>query len=85
MVAGATISRLEAMAMAMTDHEVRVQSIRASYAPYDSAPQTKAAFDAGIEAYGKGNYANPYEGCAGWKAQAWDRGLEAGARIARCP
>jgi hypothetical protein len=70
-------------AKAVTDHEVRVQSIRASYAPYDSAPQTKAAFDAGIEAYGKGIYENPYS--KQWEAQAWDRGLEAGSRIARCP
>jgi hypothetical protein len=62
----------------------RVWEIIESYEPYNSHPSCKPYFNEGMAAYGKRIYDNPYDAAnSGVKAQAWDRGLEAAARISR--
>jgi hypothetical protein len=58
---------IEALAKIMADE----------YAPYNEM----GAFWSGKLAYREGNYENPYPNDA--CAQAWDRGLELGMRLAR--
>ena len=53
--------------------------IALEYSPYHTLP----AFSEGYLAYAAGNYSNPYDNGPGYKAQAWDRGLECGARERR--
>ena len=54
--------------------------IAKEYAPYDTFPE----FLEGFESYGK-PWVCPYDGPghAGYKAQAWDRGLECASRTRR--
>lgn len=56
-----------------------VTEYRAEYAPYDM----RSEFDEGMEAFEQGIFACPYDGPGqpGYKAQAWERGLECSARL----
>jgi hypothetical protein len=55
-----------------------LDELRHEYAPYN----TLAAFEAGFEAYARGDYRNPFDGQPhqGAHAQAWERGIECAAR-----
>ena len=56
----------------------QLAAIVKSYEPFDGMPE----FEDGFVAYQHGNYQNPYHDDS-MRAQAWDRGLEAGSRYAR--
>jgi hypothetical protein len=66
------------MAKPLADAE---REIIESYRPYHTLP----AFEEGLAAHAQRIYRNPYDGQPqhGVAAQAWDRGLEAAARIKR--
>lgn len=62
--------------MGQPPKEDRTMVRKEDYAPYHTMPE----FEAGMEAYAKGNYRCPYQGIG---EQAWDRGLEYAMRKAR--
>ncbi len=65
--------------MAYKWYEATARRFRAEYAPYN----TRSEFDEGMQAFEFGIWVCPYEGPdhPGFKALAWEKGLECAVRL----